>query len=160
VVKERPLGPAVRALRALILAGEQYRQKLAEEVELGLTETQAISYLTVKGDRGQSDLAADLGITTSAATALIDRLEAAGIATRYPHPHDRRRTLVRLTSKGHGIVEQSYGWLAAAFERIPEEQLAATTETLLMLAEDLRKKSDTIPGRDRTFIPSSRSTAR
>ena len=63
---------AVRSLRALILAGERYRQVLSEHVGLGTTETQAISYLTVHGDRGQNELAADLGLSSGASTALVE----------------------------------------------------------------------------------------
>src|ERR687885_2218251 len=91
---------AIRSLRALILAGERYRQVLSDYVGLGVTETQAVSYLTVHGDRGQNELAADLGLSRGTSTALVDRLERQGIAERYPHPVDRRRTLVRLTARG------------------------------------------------------------
>src|ERR1700710_2713914 len=106
---------AVRSLRALILAGERYRQVLADHVSLGITETQAISYLTVNGDRGQNELAADLGLSSGASTALVDRLERQGIAERYPHPNDRRRTLVRLTPQGQAVVELSRSWLLVGF---------------------------------------------
>ncbi len=93
---------------------------------------------------GQSDLAGDLGITTSAATASVDRLEATEIASRYPHPSDRRRTLVRLTSKGHGSVDQSHIWLAGAFQRIPAGDVPQIADVLVMIAEDLRAVSSAI----------------
>src|SRR3954447_20209496 len=110
---------AIRSLRALILAGERYRQVLSDYVGLGITETQAVSYLTVHGDRGQNELAADLGLSSGASTALVDRLERQGIAERYPHPVDRRRTLVRLTARGHAVVEVGRQWLLAAFQDVP-----------------------------------------
>ena len=90
---------AIRSLRSLILAGERYRQVMSNDVGLGVTETQAVSYLTVHGDQGQSDLAAGLGLSSGASTALVDRLERQGIAERSPHSNDRRRTLVRLTPR-------------------------------------------------------------
>ena len=90
---------AVRSLRSLILAGERYRQVMSNYVGLGVTEAQAVSYLTVHGDQGQNELAAGLGLSSGASTALVDRLERQGIAERYPHPSDRRRTLVRLTDR-------------------------------------------------------------
>ena len=46
---------AIRSLRALVLAGERYRQALSNHVSLGVTETQAVSCLTVHGDPGQND---------------------------------------------------------------------------------------------------------
>ena len=90
---------AIRSLRSLILAGERYLQVMSNDVGLGVTETQAVSYLTVHGDQGQSDLAAGLGLSSGASTALVDRLERQGIAERSPHSNDRRRTLVRLTPR-------------------------------------------------------------
>src|SRR3954468_1055816 len=80
-----PTEEAIRSLRALILAGERYRQVLSEYVGLGVTETQAVSYLTVHGDRGQNELAADLGLSSGASTALVDRLEREGIRERFSH---------------------------------------------------------------------------
>ena len=47
---------AVRNLRTLILAGENYRQATAQVSGLGITETQALSYLAIYGERGQNDL--------------------------------------------------------------------------------------------------------
>lgn len=135
------LDQAVRQLRAVILAGENYRQVLAERTGLGVTELQALSYLAVHGDRGQSDLAADLGITSSASTALVDRLERQNIAERYAHPTDRRRLLVRLTDRGRAILAHSHDWLAAALDRVPPGELTVVVETLRMISEDLRAHS-------------------
>ena len=132
---------AIRALRALILAGERYRQVLSDYVSLGITDTQAVSYLTVHGDRGQNELAADLGLSSSASTALVDRLEREGIAERYPHPNDRRRTLVRLTSRGHAVVEVSRQWLLAALHDIPARDHQAVTTTLRSIADRLSQRS-------------------
>jgi DNA-binding MarR family transcriptional regulator len=132
---------AVRALRALILAGERYRQVLSDYVRLGVTDTQAVSYLTVHGDRGQNELAADLGLSSSASTALVDRLEREGIAERYPYPNDRRRTLVRLTSHGQAVVEVSRQWLLTGFVDIPADDHQAVAATLRSIADRLSERS-------------------
>jgi DNA-binding MarR family transcriptional regulator len=136
----------------LILAGERYRQVLSDYVGLGVTDTQAVSYLTVHGDRGQNELAADLGLSSSASTALVDRLEREGIAERYPHPSDRRRTLVRLTSRGHTVVEVSHGWLLAGFHDIPSGAHRAVAATLRSIADRLSERSaDVAQGDGTTF---------
>ena len=132
---------AIRSLRALILAGERYRQVLSDHVSLGITDTQAVSYLTVHGDRGQNELAADLGLSSSASTALVDRLEREGIAERYPHPNDRRRTLVRLTSRGHAVVELSRQWLLIVLHDIPAGEHQAVAATLRSIADRLSERS-------------------
>ena len=141
--QESPIPPqpemadAVRNLRHLILAGEHYRQVLANAIGLGTTESQALSYLAVHGDSGQTTLARDLGLTSSASTALVDRLERQGVAERVRHPRDRRRTIVHLTDRGLQMVGESQRWLAAALERIDPEQLPAVSEAIATLADDL-----------------------
>ena len=132
---------AVRSLRALILAGERYRQAFSDHVGLGATETQAVSYLVVHGDRGQHELARDLGLSSGASTALVDRLERQGIAERYPHPTDRRRTLVRLTDRGGEVVSRSHEWLAAALRDVPDGDLDEVTHLLLDIAGRLSERS-------------------
>ena len=137
----------MRSLRALILAGERYRQAISDHVGLGVTETQAVSYLTVHGDRGQNELAADLGLSSGASTALVDRLERQGIAERYPHPSDRRRTLVRLTARGEDIIRVSRQWLLASFRDVEPEQLGGVAATLRSIAAGLAEQSAEIAPR-------------
>lgn len=134
---------AVRSLRMLILAGERYRQVLAEAIGLGTTESQALSYLEVHGESGQSELARDLGLTSSALTALVDRLERSGVAERFPHPQDRRRSMIRVTEHGATLVVESHDWLDATLERIDPADLELVSTALALIAEDLfaRKSS-------------------
>lgn len=135
------LAEAVRALRAVILAGENYRQAVAQATGLGVTESQAISYLAIHGDRGQKDLSADLGISSGASTALVDRLERQNVAERYPHPRDRRRVLVRLTVSGERMVALSRDWLAVSFQAFSEDELENLSAALHRIAADLRTAS-------------------
>jgi DNA-binding MarR family transcriptional regulator len=128
---------AVRNLRHLILAGEHYRQTVAEAIGLGTTESQALSYLAVHGESGQSAMAHDLGLTSSAVTGLVDRLEHQGVAERVRHPKDRRRVIIRLTGRGLAMVSESHRWLAATLDRIARDDLALVSEALAVMAEDL-----------------------
>ena len=140
----RPSGldDAVRGLRAVILAGENYRQVIAQLTGLGVTETQALSHLAVRGDRGQNELGSDLGLTSGAATALVDRLERQGVAERYPHPSDRRRVLVRLTDQGETVIARSRRWLASSFQSFPQDELPGLATALQRIAADLRRASE------------------
>jgi DNA-binding MarR family transcriptional regulator len=135
------LEEAVSNLRALILAGEHYRQVFAQQAGLGVTETQALSYLASHGDRGQTELAADLGITTGAATALVDRLERRGMAQRFGHPSDRRRVQIRLTDRGRSAIHRSQTWLGAAFQHVPPDQIALVSQALSSIGSNLRQQS-------------------
>lgn len=127
----------MRQLRRLILAAEHYRQAVSDSIGLGTTESQAISVLALQGERGQSDLARDLQLTSSASTALVDRLERQGVAERTRHPSDRRRIVVRLTERGHQIAVESQRCLAHALELLPEDQTSSFSAGLGIVADDL-----------------------
>ena len=132
---------AVLNLRRMILAGEHYRQVVAEAIGLGTTESQALSYLAVHGSSGQSELARDLGLTSSALTALVDRLERQGVAERIRHPRDRRRTIVSVTERGATMVAESHSWLTATLERIEPAELEKFSHQLAVIAGDLANRT-------------------
>jgi DNA-binding MarR family transcriptional regulator len=129
----------------LILAGEHYRQVLAGAIGLGTTESQALSYLEVHGSSGQSELARDLGLTSSALTSLVDRLERQGVAERVQHPRDRRRTTIRVTERGAELVVQSHAWLDATLDRIDPANLGLVSDSLAIIANDLTTRTSGDP---------------
>jgi DNA-binding MarR family transcriptional regulator len=127
----------VRNLRRLIVTAEHYRQSVSVAIGLGTTESQAVSCLALHGERGQSDLARDLQLTSSALTALVDRLERQGVAERTRHPKDRRRMIVRLTDRGRAIASESQRCLATALGLLPADLLDGFTNGLAQVADEL-----------------------
>jgi DNA-binding MarR family transcriptional regulator len=57
----------------------------------------------------QQELGSAMGIDPSTMVALIDELEAAGLAKRRPHPRDRRAREVMITAKGRRLLETGRG---------------------------------------------------
>src|ERR1700712_2316910 len=98
------LDQAVVALRELFLASEHYRHAAGAYLGLDISQTQALSYLRNRGPLGPTELGLLLGLNTSSITALIDRLEAGGMARRRPHPSDRRRAVVELSDHGTAAI--------------------------------------------------------
>lgn len=135
------MAQAVLNLRALIMAGERYRMSVAASVGLGTTESQAISYLAIHGARGQSELARDLSLTSSAATALVDRLEGHGAAERARHPSDRRRTIIRLTERGTRLAAECQEPLRASLGLVPPTDLRVFSSWLGIVADDLHART-------------------
>ncbi len=142
------MADAVRNLRMMILAGERYRQAFAGAIGLGTTESQALSYLAVHGASGQTTLARDLGLTSSASTALVDRLERQGVAERVRHSHDRRRTTVHLTERGLLMVAESQRWLAETLARVDEDELEKVSASLAFVATTLQSRTAAGPEHD------------
>ena len=131
------LGEAVTALRSLVLAVERYRTSVSSSTGVGMTESQAVSFLGTHGDCGQSELARELHLTSSAATALVDRLERRGVAERVRHPSDRRRTIIRLTDLGSLLADRVHQPLYASLGSVAEDDLPAVSRWMNLIADGL-----------------------
>ena len=142
---DQRLGAAIEALRELILAGERYRLAIADHLGLTISESQAVSYLLARGELGQSELGATLGFNSSSTTALVDRLERNALAERVADPHDRRRTLIRLSESGRRAVDDVQSWMADAFTDIEAADLPAVTATIGALTAGLRSTTEHVP---------------
>jgi DNA-binding MarR family transcriptional regulator len=149
VTAESPLDRASFGLREVILAAEQYRDVISRHLGLTISESQAVSYLYVRGAMGQSELGQALGFNTSSTTALVDRLERNLIAERIPHPTDRRRSTVQLSAAGHETLAEATGWIVRAFDNIDPEILSELALTLNTLADGLRTRAAHISAQPR-----------
>ena len=67
---------------------------LGQQLKVNLTDLAAMEQLISSGPLGPGELARRLGITPPAVTAVVDRLEELGHATREPNPADRRAVVV------------------------------------------------------------------
>ncbi len=65
-----------------------------------------------------SEVAGVLRVSLPAVTNLVDRLERKGFLRRKAHPKDRRVTLLDLTPKGLGVVEQTQGRTMGMLTRV------------------------------------------
>ncbi len=81
-------------IRALARAFGSFTAAVARILSLAPSDVLALEHLFAEGPLGPGEIASRLGITTPAATALVDRLERAGHVQRRPHPTDRRRLAV------------------------------------------------------------------
>ena len=90
------LGDEVRANQR---ATDAVDELLAEALGINRTDARCMDILDQHGRMSAGDLAQESRLTTGAITAVIDRLERAGIARRVPDPSDRRRVLVEPTEK-------------------------------------------------------------
>jgi DNA-binding MarR family transcriptional regulator len=98
------------ALRSMI---DQLHQRLGEAGLAGIRPAYgfAFSRLAPDGATGQQ-LAVHLGVTRSAASQLVDEMEARGYVRRRPHPTDRRGKLVVLTEAGWECIRLTEAILA------------------------------------------------
>ena len=65
-----------------------------------------LTYLSSEDYLTMSDIAKKMGHSTAAATGLVDRLEKLGYVERVHAAEDRRKIMVRITSKGVELVSK------------------------------------------------------
>ena len=114
-------------VRALSRALGTFTTSAARILGLAPSDLLALEHLFADGPLGPADIAARLGITTPAATALVDRLERAGHVERHPHPTDRRRLEVVPTGQAEAaafaaISEMIEGMAAVGADLTPAER--------------------------------------
>ena len=69
-----------RAVRAVVIAAENFRLRAARDVlGVGSTEISALFYLFTEGTSTPTELAARLQITTASVTELVERLGRVGL---------------------------------------------------------------------------------
>jgi DNA-binding MarR family transcriptional regulator len=81
----------------------------------------------------QQELGAGMGIDPSTMVALIDELEAKGLAKRRPHPKDRRARSVVLTAKGRRLRERARQMASQVEDEVLGGLSAADRQELLRL---------------------------
>ncbi|MGZ5400321.1 MAG: MarR family winged helix-turn-helix transcriptional regulator [Nocardioides sp.] len=93
----------LQLLRRLLDVAQQSGPAVARKADLSHTELTALDQLS-RRRWGPSELARHLGVTSAAASGIVDRLVARGHVERRPHEADRRRTQVVLTDSGRAEV--------------------------------------------------------
>jgi DNA-binding MarR family transcriptional regulator len=95
-------------LRALSTVQDRLDQYAMHRFGINRTDLRALDLIGQAGVISPTALAIALGMSTGATSAVLDRLEAAGYASREPDPGHRRRTLVRQTPRAEELGEEIF----------------------------------------------------
>ncbi|MEJ7647679.1 MAG: MarR family transcriptional regulator [Nakamurella sp.] len=112
------------ALREFSDVSRRVMPALARRAGLTQTEMTVLESL-IEGPMGPSEMAQRLGVTTAAASGIVDRLVSHGHAERTPHPDDKRRTMVAITVSGR---EELVGHLMPMFAQMAQLDAGFTDE--------------------------------
>jgi DNA-binding MarR family transcriptional regulator len=129
------------ALRAFMTRAVLANHEVAEQTGLNHTDLQCLGLLQVHGPMTAGALAQSTGLTTSAITAVIDRLERSGYASREHDTADRRRIIVRLNERQIAqrilplYLPKVAGW-QDALARFSDADLAIVRDFLQALEEE------------------------
>ncbi len=125
--------------RALIAVAEygahltMFRNAMSEWAGLNITDMECLRLLFQKGIATPSELARFTGLTSGATTAMLDRLEKAGLIERRPNPDDRRGTLIAPTKSSN---EKVASWFQAA-RKAQDELISSYSEGELEIISDV-----------------------
>jgi DNA-binding MarR family transcriptional regulator len=108
-----------RLLQTLTVESDRYAERFGALHGLHRTDVNALALILAAARRGDpmspSSLARELGLSPSATTALIDRLEAGGHVERTRPAGDRRRVALEVPEASLAEGRKMFAPLAAAF---------------------------------------------
>src|SRR5690242_14213784 len=107
-------------------------------------EALMLLYLSRRGSLPLGKMGTRLQVHRTSVTNLVDGLERSGLATRSPHPTDRRTTLATLTDQGRTTAEAATEALnAMEFGTAPLRQ--KELDELTSILRRLRAEADDFP---------------
>ncbi|MEV3937902.1 MarR family transcriptional regulator [Glycomyces sp. NPDC049804] len=108
-----------RLLQTLTVESDRYAERFGARHGLHRTDVNALALILAAARRGDpmspTSLARELGLSPSATTALIDRLEAGGHVERTRPAGDRRRVALEVPESSLEEGRRMFAPLAAAF---------------------------------------------
>jgi DNA-binding MarR family transcriptional regulator len=123
---------ALMAVRDYGVNLTHFRNAMSEWAGLNITDMECLRLLFQKGIATPSELARSTGLTSGATTAMLDRLEKAGLIERRPNPNDRRGTLI---APKESSAEKVASWFESA--RIAQNKLISNySESELQIIAD------------------------
>lgn len=124
---------ALMAVRDYGVNLTQFRNAMSEWAGLNGTDMECLRLLFQKGIATPSELARHTGLTSGATTAMLDRLEKAGLIERRPNPDDRRGTLV---APRKSSAEKMASWFESA-RKAQNELVSGYSESELEIIADV-----------------------
>jgi DNA-binding MarR family transcriptional regulator len=110
----------------------------AAYLQVNRTDLRCLEILTQNDSLLPSQLAVQLGLTTGSVTTMLDRLERLGYVTRSADPADRRKVVVRITTKATRKAAKIYGPIALEGDR---DVLSSYSAAELHLLLDYHQRS-------------------
>jgi len=115
---------------------------------LGLSQAQwrALAYLSRQQGVSQASLADRLEIQPITLVRLLDRLQAAGLVTRRPDPHDRRAFRLYLTDRAQPLLARMWSIATQSREKalagMPIQRQRMLIKSLQHLRQNLLQAED------------------
>lgn len=131
-------------LRDILKLTSEFEGTVSAALSVNRRDFDAMQHLIQNGALSPTEIAHRLGVTTAAATVIVDRLTAVGHVTRQPHPTDRRGVLVvpnpESVTQAMGRIMPLIMGVDRALDDFGTAEQAAITEYLRRVVELYREQ--------------------
>lgn len=137
-----------------------FHAAVAAHAGLNITDVSCLGILDKDGPMTAGQLAERAGLTRGGAiTAVLDRMERAGLLRRHPDPADRRRTVIELVrGRPYRDLQDVLAEFSTAFTTLIESYSDSEIQTLLDFSrranDILRRQTLDLQSRNRSRRPS------
>lgn len=138
--RQAPHGEIDDALQALMALVPRLAAVVAHRMGLSRSEAEAMQHIADQ-PLGPTELAHRLGLTPSAATLVLDRLEERGHVSRRPDPTDGRRVQAMLSN---AAAEEVAGHLMPMLVALEESESEFTASERAAIRRYLERASDAV----------------
>ncbi|MGP3976588.1 MarR family winged helix-turn-helix transcriptional regulator [Streptomyces sp. 8N114] len=97
---------AWRAMRTYVLESADKRKQVMDALGMSFFRAKALRLIATEGPLTLKQLSTGLMADAPYTTITVDHLVKRGLATRTPHPEDRRSKLVQVTEEGAAAVAE------------------------------------------------------
>ena len=116
----------------------------AREKGLSRSMIGTLFHLSHRDHAGVTDLGEHLGVSSAAASQMLEHLVEEGLIQRTEDPDDRRMKMITLTEKGSRVIKESVsarlGWveeLTTKFSEKEKELITSALELIIAKAEEM-----------------------
>jgi len=114
----------------------------AREKGLSRSMIGTLFHLSHRDHAGVTDLGEHLGVSSAAASQMLEHLVEEGLIRRSEDPDDRRMKKITLTEEGTRVIKESVsarlGWIDALEKSISEKEKEQITKTMELIIEKAR----------------------
>lgn len=137
------------AMRGLGSEIDALDRRAANHFGISRTDLHTIEILRTAGPSTPTEIARAVGLTSGGLSIALERLEQMGYIRRSPHPSDRRRVLVDVTSAVAPLEAEVFGALIKQVNELldtyTDDQLATIRDYLERAATTIGRAAPTVP---------------
>jgi DNA-binding MarR family transcriptional regulator len=120
--------------------------RYAKQCGLSMSQAGVLFRLHRRGlSKGVSDIGDYLGVTSAAASQLLDRLVQQGLISRTEDPEDRRTKRLSLTERGRRVIEEALRsrqrWFTSLAKGMTEEERTTVSAGLEILTRKIEEST-------------------